>query len=74
MNQDDRDYYRHRAMTSLRMAEEARDDYVAAIHLELARQYQALADNKVLRPKLRIAFTQAEARPLSDPPSVSPVK
>lgn len=66
MDQDDRDYYRHRAMTSLCMAEEAREAYVAEIHLELARRYQALADNKVLRPKLRIAFASAGARPQDD--------
>jgi hypothetical protein len=32
------------------------DYYVAAIHEELARQYQALVDQAGLRPKLRMRF------------------
>lgn len=56
MDENDLDYYRGRAIISRRMADEASEPYIAAIHLELARRYQALIANKVLRPKLRIAF------------------
>ena len=54
MDEDDFGYYRGRARVARQMADEASEDYIAAIHLELARRYQALADNMVLRPKLRI--------------------
>lgn len=47
-------YYRERAATERELALKAERADVAAIHEELARQYQALVDNEVLRPSLRL--------------------
>lgn len=43
------------------MAAEASRQDVAAIHEELARQYQGLVDQSELRPKLRIVVGNAPA-------------
>ena len=56
MPSSDVDYYRRRAITERQLAEDAERADVAAIHEELARQYQALVDRAELRPTLRIAF------------------
>ena len=56
MSSNDIDYYRQRATAERRMALAASQQNVAAIHEELARQYQALVDQAELRPKLRIRF------------------
>lgn len=48
MLQSDREYYRQRAVAAREMAEDAANAEVAAIHKELARQYDALAE----RPEL----------------------
>ena len=50
MVEDDTAYYRQRAVTELAMAGSASRAEVAGIHEELARQYQALADQYELRP------------------------
>jgi predicted glycoside hydrolase/deacetylase ChbG (UPF0249 family) len=56
MSREDVEYYRRRANAERRMALEARRQDVAAIHEELARQYQALVDEAGLRPKLSLKF------------------
>lgn len=53
---DDVSYYRHRATTERRMASEASRADVAAIHLELAKQYQALVDQIELREAINAAI------------------
>lgn len=54
MDKDDVEYYRERVATELRMALAAERQDVAAIHQELARQYQALVEQVELRPTMRI--------------------
>ena len=49
MVDDDTAYYRQRAVVELAMAGSASRTEVAGIHEELARQYQALADQYELR-------------------------
>lgn len=56
MSSNDTEYYRQRAVFERTMASKSERANVAAIHAELARQYQALADKAELRPTLRIAF------------------
>ena len=56
MSSNDTEYYRRRAIAERAMASKSERANVAAIHVELARQYQALADKAELRPTLRIAF------------------
>lgn len=53
---DDVSYYRHRATTERRMASEASRADVSAIHLELAKQYQALVDQIELREAINAAI------------------
>lgn len=52
---DNVSYYRQRATTERRMAAEASRADVAAIHLELAKQYQALVEQTELREALKAA-------------------
>ncbi|MEO7239837.1 MAG: hypothetical protein ABIW16_00390 [Sphingomicrobium sp.] len=54
MSSDDTEYYRRRAIAELALALASERQDVAAIHEELARQYQALAEQTKLRPTLRI--------------------
>ena len=56
MPSSDVEYYRHRASEERELARDARRADVAAIHEELARQYEALVNRAELRPTLRIAF------------------
>ena len=49
----DTEYYRQRAIRERELALKSERQNVAAIHEELARQYQALVDKAKLRPKLR---------------------
>ena len=56
MSSKDTEYYRRRAIAERAMALKSERPNVSAIHAELARQYQALADKAELRPTLRIAF------------------
>ena len=54
MSFNDIEYYRRRAIDERALALKAERQDVAAIHEELARQYQALVDDAELRPQLRI--------------------
>ena len=60
---DDKEYYRGRALAERALASDAKQANVAAIHEELARQYEALVDQVELRPRKRltIAFRQNAA-------------
>jgi hypothetical protein len=50
MATNDTEYYRGRAISERALAMAAQNPLVGAIHEELARQYQALADHVELRP------------------------
>ena len=52
----DVEYYRQRAADERELARLSDRANVAAIHDELARQYEALVNRAELRPTLRIAF------------------
>ena len=54
MSAEDVEYYRQRAAAELELASAAERADVAFIHEELARQYQALIEQKELRPVLGI--------------------
>ena len=54
MSSHDTEYFRGRASEEREMALKSANQDVAAIHEELARQYQALVDQAELRPKLKI--------------------
>ena len=54
----DTEYYRQRAVRERELALKSERQNVAAIHEELARQYQALVDKAELRPKLRLASSE----------------
>jgi hypothetical protein len=56
MSFNDTEYYRQRAVDERAMALKSERYEVAAIHEELARQYQALVERAELRPTLSIAF------------------
>ena len=56
MSSDDTEYYRRRAIREHELALNAERLNVAALHLELAWQYQALVDQAELRPNFRIAL------------------
>ena len=55
MSSRDTEYYRQRAARERALAQSSAQSNVAAIHEELARQYEALVDQAELRPTLRIA-------------------
>lgn len=54
MSESDTEYYRRRAAEERAMALKSERSDVAAIHQELARQYQTLVDHAELRPRLRV--------------------
>ena len=54
MSKYDADYYRKRATTEREMALRSDRQDVAAIHEELARQYQALLEQATLRPTMHL--------------------
>lgn len=54
MSSIDIEYYRERAETERRLAAASERADVAAIHEELARQYEALVETDALRPPFRI--------------------
>lgn len=56
----DTEYYRRRATQERELALKSERREVAAIHEELARQYQALVDQTQLRPTLRM-FARPES-------------
>ena len=55
MEPDDVAYYRKRALAERELSQSSDNAEVAAIHEELARQYEALVDHPPLRGTLRIA-------------------
>jgi hypothetical protein len=55
MSRDDGSYYRERAQTERAMALASERQNVREIHEELARQYEALAEQAELRPVLSTA-------------------
>ena len=61
MQQEDCEYYRKRAAAERELALRSDREDVAAIHEELARQYQALVDQAALRPTLRIVAADRQA-------------
>lgn len=63
MPSSDVEYYRQRASTERELAKDAQRADVAAIHEELARQYEALVNRAELRPTLRVAFGKISQRP-----------
>ncbi len=62
MSADDIEYFRQRVVTELEMALATECQDVAAIHEELACQYQALVEQAELRPTLRITRTLSWAQ------------
>lgn len=52
----DSDYYRSRAEQEREAAERADQRYIAEIHLELARAYDALAKQPELRASLKVVI------------------
>jgi hypothetical protein len=56
MSSDETAYYRQRANEEREMALRSERQDVAAIHEELAKQYQALVDQAELRPNVRIVI------------------
>jgi hypothetical protein len=63
MQRHDVSYYRERAAAERRLAAASENEDVAAIHEELARQYEALVEQADLRPTLRIVVpTERPAR------------
>ena len=62
MSSNDTEYYRRRANDERRLALQSDRQNVAAIHEELARQYQALVDQAELRPTLPIIMPDEATR------------
>jgi hypothetical protein len=56
MQPHDVEYFRARAATERERAQASENAEVAAIHEELAIQYEALVEQAVLRPTLRIVI------------------
>jgi len=61
MSSNDTEYYRWRANEEREKALKSERQNVAAIHEELAQQYQALVDQAELRPTLRIVIPDQES-------------
>ena len=66
MDTRDVEYYRQRVATELQLASVAERADVAFIHEELARQYQALIDQKELRPVLHMVAAATGAHMSED--------
>jgi hypothetical protein len=58
MSGKDLAYYKERAASERKLAAECKNEDVAAIHEELARQYEALVERADLRPILRIVVPE----------------
>lgn len=56
MAHSDVEYYRARAIEEREQARVTHRQYVAEIHRELARLYEALVDEPAIRPKLSISY------------------
>ena len=65
MFSNDTAYYRRRAIEERALALKSERQNVAAIHEELAKQYQALIDQAELRPTVRIVVADQESRSAS---------
>lgn len=65
MSESDTRYYRERAATERAMAVAAERQDVREIHEELARQYEALVEQAVLRPTSGIHLPPAEAQTIA---------
>jgi pyridoxine/pyridoxamine 5'-phosphate oxidase len=61
MSESETEYYRRRAAEERAMALKSERSDVAAIHQELAKQYQALVDQAQLRPRQRMVAEQASS-------------
>lgn len=61
MARNDIDYYRARAIAEREHALAADRQDVAAIHLELARLYDALVNEPAIRPRLHIATPKSRS-------------
>ena len=59
MHTEDLEYYRARAAAERALAQASENADVAAIHEELANQYEALVEQADLRPTLRIVVPPA---------------
>ncbi|HYC95609.1 MAG TPA: hypothetical protein VEB39_07925 [Sphingomicrobium sp.] len=57
MTSEDREYYRKRAAKERELAEAAEQIGIAKIHLELARRYDALAEDAEPSKKLSIGWS-----------------
>jgi hypothetical protein len=65
MRRHDVAYYRERAKTERKLAAASENEDVAAIHEELARQYEALVEQADLRPALRMVVpAEGTCRPV----------
>ena len=67
MQLDDVEYYRARAKAERSLAQASENADVAAIHEELAIQYEALVGHAGLRPILRIVIPTAPSAEASPP-------
>ena len=60
MSDEDAAYFRKRAADERALAAISAGNHIAEIHLDLARQYEALAEARSPRPKLHVKFNGAE--------------
>jgi hypothetical protein len=58
MSDEDVQYFRRRAADERVLAESSAGRHIAEIHLDLARQYDALAEDRTLRPKLHLSWAE----------------
>jgi hypothetical protein len=57
MSDEDVQYFRKRAAEERALASQSAGKHIAEIHLDLARQYEALADERALRPRLHLNWS-----------------
>jgi len=62
MQPHDVEYYRARAAAERRLAQQSENANVAAVHEELAAQYEALVEHAELRPTLHNAAPAQRVR------------
>jgi hypothetical protein len=58
MSDEDVQYFRKRAADERALARTSAGKHIAEIHLDLARQYEALAEDRALRPKLHLNWAE----------------
>ena len=66
MAPEDVSYYRKRAEAERRLARASENGAVAAVHEELARQYEALIELAHFRPRLRLLIASEAPAPVRD--------